>query len=85
MRFDINKNESVTVTLRSRGGGTIWIRAYADRSPYQVAWEARTRFSSKHKKALLVHAIRSGVADISPRTYREAISWPGTPRKAAKR
>lgn len=85
MRVNLNKNESVTVTLRSRGGGQIWIRARAaERSPYEVAWEARARFSGEHKEALMDHAIRSGVADISPRTYLEAISWPGDRRKAAK-
>jgi len=76
MRVDLNKHESVTVTLRSKGGGQIWIRAYGERSPMRV-WtlnKVYNGFDANHKQALLDHA-RGACRD--RRTYRECISWTG--------
>lgn len=79
MRVDLNKHESVTVTLRSKGGGQIWIKSYGKRSPMAVVVSVflSTKFDKEHAVALRDHAINSGTACSSSRTYRELISWPG--------
>ena len=75
MRVDLNKSESVTVSLRSRGGGIIWIRSYRERSPLDVVWLCLPRLNGRHREALREHAICT--ADASAKTYRECISWAG--------
>ncbi len=75
VRIDLNKSESVTVLLRSKGGGQIWIRAYGPASPLTVLIRVLVRggFDDEHRLAL-AHA---RCACRASRTYRELISWTG--------
>lgn len=75
MRVDLNKSESVTVILKSRGGGIIWIRSYGDRSPLDVVYLCLPRLNGRHRQALREHA--TCTADSSAKTYSECISWAG--------
>ena len=79
MRVDLNKHESVTVTLRSKGGGIIWIRSYGERSPHLVACLCRHQMSGSHLDALLCHAVElTGRASTSTADYCHMISWTGS-------
>ena len=76
-RVDVGEREFVTVLLRSKGGGQIYVGAYGERSPREVALEALRRpplLASVEGRALRE---RIGSLSESPSTYRETRSWAG--------